>query len=181
MPDDTGTVERVTFNRRFFGSYWLEGLLFVLTLGVGWFVWLAFTAQMSQTPAKRLLNVYIIDTDTGQPVHPGRVWVRDIVVKQLVVAAFTFIIGLAWFIDGVWVLFDKNRQTLHDKVMNTVVVYAPAGLPEQLSAPVPIGAVRKASVSDLGEQLRELARLRDEGIITPEEYDRKRGELAGKL
>jgi hypothetical protein len=33
----------------------------------------------------------------------------------------------------------------------------------------------------VGEQLRELKRLRDENLITDEEYERKRADLASKL
>ena len=136
MPDPTGTVEKVTFNRRFWGTYILEGVLYFITLIIGWYIWLIFTAPKSQSPAKQLLNVYIVDLEKGQTVSTGSVWVRDVVVKQIV---FGFIIssftgGLGSLLDAIWVLFDKNRQSLHDKVVNTIVVYAPNGLPEGLSA-----------------------------------------------
>ena len=133
MPDPTGTVEKVTFNRRFWGTYLLEGLLYLVTLIIGWYIWLIFTAPTSQSPAKRLLNVFIIDLEQGQSVSTGRVWVRDVLVKQIVfgfIGNITF--GLGSFVDAVWVFFDRNRQSLHDKVVNTVVVYAPNGLPEAL-------------------------------------------------
>lgn len=133
MPDPTGTTEKVTFNRRFWGTYLLEALLYLVTLIIGWYIWLIFTAPTSQSPAKRLLNVYIIDLEQGQSVSTGRVWVRDVVVKQIVfgfIGNITF--GLGSLLDAVWVFFDRNRQSLHDKVVNTIVVYAPNGLPEAL-------------------------------------------------
>jgi uncharacterized RDD family membrane protein YckC len=134
MPDPTGSVEKVTFNRRFWGTYLLEGLLYVVTLIIGWYIWLIFTAPTSQSPAKRLLNVYIIDLEKGQSVSTGGVWVRDVVVKQIVfdIIISTFTGGIGSIVDAIWVFFDKNRQSLHDKVVNTVVVYAPNGLPEAL-------------------------------------------------
>ena len=182
MPDETGTVERVTFNRRFFGTYLLEGVLFLVTLIIGWYIWLAFTARTSQTPAKRLLNVYVIDTDTGQPISAGRVWVREVLVKQIAVSAVSAVIGVAGLLDGLWVFFDKDRQALHDKIVNTVVVYAPAGLPAELPAPTPMALPpRKQSVTDVSGQLRELSRLREEGILTDDEYEKKRKELAANL
>ena len=134
MPDESGTLERVTYNRRFFGDNLLEGLLIVLTLVVGWLIWLFFTAKTAQTPAKRLLNVYILDSDTGRPVSAGKVWVREILVKLVLVGLVNAVTGVAGLIDGLWVFFDRNRQTLHDKVVSTVVVYAPAGLPAELAA-----------------------------------------------
>ena len=134
MPDPTGTTEKVTFNRRFWGTYILEGILYFITLIVGWYIWLIFTAPTSQSPAKRLLNVYIVDLQKGQTVSTGGVWVRDVVVKQIVfgIIISSFTGGLGSLLDTIWVLFDKNRQSLHDKVVNTIVVYAPSGLPEGL-------------------------------------------------
>ena len=134
MPEPTGTVEKVTFNRRFWGTHLLEGLLFVVTLAIGWYIWLYFTAPTSQSPAKRLLNVYIIDLEKGQTVSAGRVWVRDVVIKQILFGGIlgNLTAGIVSLLDAIWVLFDKNRQSLHDKVVNTAVVYAPNGLPEAL-------------------------------------------------
>ena len=188
LPDDTGTVERVTYTRRFFGNDLLESVLYIVTLLIGWYIWLAFTASTAQSPAKRLLKVYVIDTDTLRAVSTGRMWVREVLVKQVLVQLLGLVTGIAGLIDALWVFFDKKRQTLHDKVVSTVVVYAPYGLPERLGgkgvvAPGRIGMPLPTSeaVHDVAEQLRELARLRDEGILTQEEYEQKRSDLAGKL
>jgi len=184
MPDESGLVEKVTFNRRFWGTNLLEGILFVVTLGIGWYIWLAFTAQTSQTPAKRLLNVYTVDIQTGQPISTGRVWVREVLVKQILMWVIGSIIIIAGLVDAIWVLFDKNRQALHDKVAGTIVVYAPQGLPENMAAPLGIsGALPRAStkVKDTAEELRELSRLKEDGILTEEEYEAKRKDLADQL
>lgn len=124
-------VQQVTFTRRFFGDILLESLLVLVTLVIGWFIWLFFTAKTAQTPAKRLLNVYILDANTDQPVSAGRVWARDVLVKGLlfgIVSNFTF--GVAELVNYAWALFNDRRQALHDKIVSTVVVYAPNGLPE---------------------------------------------------
>ena len=180
LPDETGTVERVTYTRRFFGDNVLESLLYLLTLIVGWYIWLAVTASSGQSPAKKMLNVYVIDTDTFKVVGGGRIWVREVLVKQLLINIVALATGIVALVDALWLFPDKNRQTLHDKLVSTVVVYAPRGLPESLGGP---GSVlqQRPQVSDVAEQLRELAKLRDEGILTPEEYERKRSELAGRL
>ena len=182
MPDSTGSVEKVTYNRRFWGTYLLEGLLFLVTLIIGWYIWLAFTAKTSQSPAKRLLDVYVLDIQTGQPITAGRVWVREVLVKQLLVTLIGAVIGVASIVDSIWVLFDKNRQALHDKVVGTVVVYAPNGLPDSLPAPHEMASARPSgTIKDAAEELRELAKLREDGIITDEEYETKRRGLADKL
>jgi uncharacterized RDD family membrane protein YckC len=140
MSDKSGLVEKVTYNRRFFGDSFLEGVLILVTLFIGWYIWLFFTAQTSQTPAKRLLGVYILDIDTGEPVSAGKVWIREVLVKQILLNVVGTFIPFAGLVNALWVFFDKNRQALHDKVVSTVVVYVPTGLPEGLRGPAVPGA-----------------------------------------
>jgi uncharacterized RDD family membrane protein YckC len=196
LRDDTQHVERVTYNRRFWGSYLLEGLLVLVTLIIGWFIWLWFTSKTGQTPAKRLLDIYVIKIDTGRSIGRGESWLREVAVKMLLInwLASNFTFGLAGIVDGVWVFFDKNRQALHDKMLSQIVVYAPAGLPEPMlrienappryalpgAAPATVAAA-PGSVQDTAAQLRELARLRDEGVITAEEYEAKRAALVNRM
>lgn len=181
---ETGEVRRVTYTRRFFGDVLLEAVLVVVTLVIGWFIWLFFTAKTSQTPAKRLLNVYILDTTTGQPVSAGRVWVREFLVKTLLLNILSNLtLGIAVLVNYGWVLFDSDRQALHDKIMSTIVVYAPNGLPASL-APAQAYTSTSPSAAEakgVGEELRELVRLRDEGILTEEEYETKRKQLVDTL
>jgi uncharacterized RDD family membrane protein YckC len=180
LPDDSGTVERVTYTRRFFGNSLLETLLLLVTLIIGWYIWLAMTASTAQSPAKRLLKVYVIDTDTLKAVSGGRMWVREVLVKQVLANLIGLVTGVVGLVDSIWVFPDKNRQTLHDKLVSTVVVYAPYGLPEKLGGQG-LMAQQRPAVADVAEQLRELAKLRDEGILTPQEYEQKRSQLASKL
>jgi hypothetical protein len=179
MADESGLVEKVTYNRRFFGDWLLEGLLFVGTLIIGWYIWLFFTVKTAQTPAKRLLGVYILNRDTGEPVSAGMVWIREVLVKQLLLNAVGALIPFAGLVNALWVFFDKDRQALHDKVVTTVVVYVPSGLPDTLRRPMVPGA--PGGIKTAAEELRELARLHSEGILTDEEYEAKRKELADKL
>jgi hypothetical protein len=194
--DDTMTVERCTYTRRFFGDYLLEGLLILVTLIVGWFIWLFFTAKTGQSPAKRLVNTYAINLETGRAIGAGETWLREVVIKMLAIGVLNaFTSSLAGLVDAVWVFFDKDRQALHDKMLKQVVVYAPQGLPESMlnvaNAPrmygtaVPAGGWQPppavAAPPDITEQLRELRRLRDDGILTEEEYEQKRADLASKL
>jgi len=195
LRDDTMHVERVTYNRRFWGAYLLEGLLFLLTLIIGWYIWLIFTSKTGQTPAKRLLNIYVVNVETGRRIGRGDTWLREVVIKQLVLTAINSFVGVAWLIDAVWVFFDRNRQALHDKVLKQVVVYAPAGLPESMqhqqyaptlyqAPPIMPGqapAAAGGAVENAAQELRELARLRDEGIITAEEYEAKRAALVNRM
>lgn len=193
LRDETHLVERVTYNRRFWGSYVLEGLLMFVTLFIGWLIWFIFTSKTGQTPAKRLLDLYVVKIETSRGISQGESWLREVVVKIIAINAIGIIIPFAGLIDAVWIFFDKNRQTLHDKVLGQIVVYAPAGLPESIrhldSAPsqyampgsVSTATAAPGSMQDSAAQLRELARLRDEGVITAEEYEAKRAELIGRM
>lgn len=135
MRDTSGSLKKVTFNRRLWGDYGLEGLLMLITLWIGWYVWLYFTAKTAQTPAKRLLKVYIVDQATGERVSAGRVWVDEVLLKQLLfpsIGIFTAgLLSFAPLLDAGWMFVDKNRQALADKLSRTLVVHAPNGFPER--------------------------------------------------
>lgn len=188
LRDASLTVERVTFTRRIFGSWLLEGVLLTLTLFIGWFIWLFFSAKKAQSPAKSLTSIYIVNLETGRAASAGEVWLRDVLLKMLVAN----LLGIGQLIDLAWAFFDRDRQTLHDKAIKTVVVYAPAGLPEAMKyqprAPALYAAPSLFSqnapantVAEIGEQLRELQRLHEDRLISDEEYERKRSDLASRL
>ena len=127
---DPNSPSDATFTRRFWGDIMLEGLLMFVTLYIGWLIWLFFTAKTAQTPAKRLLNLYIVDVDTIQPVSAGQVWTREVLVKILffqLVLGF-LLLGFANLVNIGWALFDQRKQALHDKIVNTGVVYSPTKL-----------------------------------------------------
>jgi uncharacterized RDD family membrane protein YckC len=188
LRDESLVVERVTFTRRILGSWLLEGVLVALTLVIGWFIWLLFTAKNAQTPAKSLTGIYIVNLETGRAVGAGEVWLRDVLLKIIVAN----LVGIGQAIDLVWALFDRDRQALHDKAVKTVVVYAPSGLPEamryQPGAPARYQAPPlfpqnppAQTVPGIGDQLRELQRLHEEHLLSDEEYERKRAELVARL
>ncbi len=49
------------------------------------------------------------------------------------------------------------------------------------SAPPPVGANAQAAAPSVADQITQLARLRDQGHITPEEYEAKKTEILGRL
>ena len=50
-----------------------------------------------------------------------------------------------------------------------------------IDAPAPRAAGQSAARDDVLEQLRELGELRDAGVVTPEEFDRKKAELLARI
>jgi uncharacterized RDD family membrane protein YckC len=66
-----------------------------------------------QTVGKKLLNIRVIDFATGGPLGYPKAFVR-----QLVKLVSGIVCGLGYL----WMLWDREKQTWHDKVATTVVV-----------------------------------------------------------
>ncbi len=116
--------------RRYF-AFVIDNILFVLSLAVGWLIWFSSTAKEGQTPGKKLLGLRVMLLD-GTVAPTGKMWRRELLIKQILwnVASGLSLIGYAW------ALFDKDRQTVHDKWVKTYVIYHPGDV-EQLQAVPP--------------------------------------------
>jgi uncharacterized RDD family membrane protein YckC len=184
------------------GAYLLDLLIFTLTLFVGWLIWFAIVAPRGQSPGKQLVGLYIIRND-GTRAGGGFTWVREFLVKHVlfgvVISSIGF--GIAWFVSALWLLWDSERQCLWDKVTETHIAYSPLGFRpltadelsraglevparwEGVHAPVPAHASTPASsaTQDVADELRELKKLHDEGLITDDEYEQRRLRLVERL
>ena len=110
-----GIVQRV-------GAYLLDILLFFVTLIIGYIIWWLFTLSRGQTPGKQLIGIRVMRAD-GTPSDWGWTFIREFIIKGVVIGVLGELLsGLPWIIDLLWAFWDKDRQTLHDKVMKTVVV-----------------------------------------------------------
>ena len=176
--------------RRLSGAL-LEEVLFFVTLIVGWLIWLYFTAKKSQSPAKQLLGMYILRND-GTPATARRVWARELLVKILIFDTLGAITsGITSIVDAIWILWDKDRQTLHDKLADTIVVYHPqpgmealrqAADPGQQPLSARAGGTGAyASGATVQERLRDLRELADRGLITTDEYEERRRQILHEL
>ena len=95
---------------------YLAGLFDDLGLGFGWAAvyFTGFLAMMrGQTPGKRLMGIRVIRLD-GKPLG----W--WIAFERFGGYAASFSVGLLGFFQILW---DRNRQGLHDKACETVVVH----------------------------------------------------------
>ena len=94
------------------------GAALMLAGGIAW-IWLTilFVARNGQTIAKKLLNIKVVRSD-GSPASLGRIfWLRNVVNGLL------GIIPLYGLIDHLFI-FGMQRQCLHDKIADTIVVKA---------------------------------------------------------
>lgn len=104
------------------GSYFLEGILIVVTLFIGWLIWASMTAGDGQTPAKRLLGLRVIDSSSIRPVGIGKMfWMRGLVAGFVAQFAIVLTLGILLFMP----FWDKRNQNLWDKVSSTYVVSDP--------------------------------------------------------
>jgi uncharacterized RDD family membrane protein YckC len=105
------------------GGYLLEGLLILLTLLIGWLVWSIIVWGRGQTPAKQLLGMRVLSRETLTSARRGRMFAREIPCKWIVeLFASITVVG---FVVYFWLLWDKERQELWDKMVETIVVNDP--------------------------------------------------------
>lgn len=87
-------------------------ILISLAAGIAYSVYFIGSSS-GQTPGMRVLNIRAVDAATGGRVDYGRAFVRYLVA---------IVSGLACYIGYLWMLWDPEKQTWHDKVAKTFVV-----------------------------------------------------------
>jgi hypothetical protein len=103
------------------GAYFLSGLLFIVTLGIGYVVWGAVVWGKGTSPALQVLGMRAWRTVEGRPATWGNMFVRD-VVDYLIIGISC---GIAAIVSFVLFLTDGNNRTIADRVGGTVIVYDP--------------------------------------------------------
>jgi uncharacterized RDD family membrane protein YckC len=77
-------------------------------------------SEMGQTFGKRAMNIQVRDASgSGGTIGVQRAALRYVTVGLFRVVPF---FGLFTLIDGLWPLWDRHRQALHDKIAGSVVV-----------------------------------------------------------
>jgi uncharacterized RDD family membrane protein YckC len=113
---DTGVVPCGNGVR--FGALLLDSLLFVVTCGIGWLIWDIVLWQQSTSPAKKMLNLKIVDINTGAPASMVQMLLREGLGK-IVLSAITGIVGI---VSAILILVVPSRQGVWDYISKTTVV-----------------------------------------------------------
>ncbi len=93
-----------------------------LAIMAGYVVWWLFTLRHGQTPGKQLVGIRVIKNN-GELSDWGYTFLRELVIKGLVGGFLSGMTGSIYFVvDHLWPLFDKDRQAIHDKMVETLVV-----------------------------------------------------------
>jgi len=100
------------------GAALLDGLLVVVTLGIGWLIWSIVLWKQSTSPAKKMLHMTILDANTGQPASMKQMVLREVLGK-LVLGAVTGFISL---VSAIMLFVTPRRQVVWDYIGTTVVV-----------------------------------------------------------
>ena len=119
-------------------------------------------------------------------------------------------VALLWFLAPLWCLWDRERQCLWDKITSTYVAYSALGFRPLTAVDLELGGEQPAATStgssepltgspghavrgDTGDttstmpessaadRLRELQSLRNEGLITGEQYEERRARILEDL
>jgi uncharacterized RDD family membrane protein YckC len=97
-----------------FAADGLASTLVQSLIGGAYFTFLHST-KAGQSLGQRVCGIRVVDIGTGGQVQPGSAAVRWLMSY---VSAFALLIGY------LWMLWDPQNQTWHDKVANTLVVYS---------------------------------------------------------
>ena len=100
------------------GALLLDSLLFVVTCGIGWLIWSIVLWQQSTSPAKKMLNLKIVDINTGAPASMVQMLLREGLGK-IVLSAITGIVGI---VSAILILVVPSRQGVWDYISKTTVV-----------------------------------------------------------
>ncbi len=117
-------AKRGTTRRRNISAvpFLIAGVLYVV------YATLLCGSARGQTVGMMAVGVRAVDDRTRGPLGYGRALVRALVegVLRLLNLLF-FLLGLVWVLDMLFPLWDKKRQTLHDKVAGSVVLRVAPG------------------------------------------------------
>lgn len=97
------------------------GMLIGIVLFPVAFAYFSLLNGRGKSVGKWLLRISVVDAQTLAPVGAGKGAVRELVRLGLCSVSF----GLLFLVDGLWPLWDKQDQSLHDKAAGSIVVRGP--------------------------------------------------------
>lgn len=76
--------------------------------------------QTGQSIGKKMLHLKVVDEMTGMPTGAGKGFGRF--ALEFVFGVISSFVGVLTLLDLLWPLWDNRNQSLHDKVVHTLVV-----------------------------------------------------------
>lgn len=121
-------------NGKRFAAYLLDTLLAIVTCFIGWFIWSIVLWQKSTSPAKKMLGLRVVDSNTGAPAAMQQMVIRELGGKFGLAIALNLLsssVGFGSFfglgnilflVSAVMVLATPARQAIWDLIAKTTVV-----------------------------------------------------------
>lgn len=94
------------------------GQVLALAMAIGYYAVLN-GSELGQTFGKRAMYIQVRDVATGGRIDGQRASLRYAVVGLFRIIPYFMLFTL---LDGLWAVWDPNRQALHDKIAGTHVV-----------------------------------------------------------
>lgn len=114
---------------RRFGAYLLEIPLMIVTLVIGYLIWMLIVWARGQTPAKQLLKMRVVRLEERKAAHWGWMALRNFVLAALIgISLYLIFPGLSilWLLaNAITLLASSRNQALWDMMVKTVVVHDP--------------------------------------------------------
>ena len=101
--------EKAGLVKRWFANGFIDPLVIIFTLTIGYWIGLA----KGTTPGHAILGMKFVKSNGDKPSF-GTMFLREIIGK--VISSLFF--GLGFY----WAIWDKDRQTWHDKIAGTYVL-----------------------------------------------------------
>lgn len=83
-----------------------------IILTSGYYIY--FTGKEGQTLGKKVLGIKVVKKDSQQAPGYMSAFLREVVGK--------FVSGIVFGLGYLWMLWDKDKQTWHDKIAGTIVI-----------------------------------------------------------
>lgn len=100
------------------GAALIDGLLMLVTLGIGWIIWSVVLWKDATSPGKKMLGMRIVDANTGAPATMNQMVMREAVGKWVL----GYVTGIVSVASCVMLFATPRRQAVWDYVATTVVV-----------------------------------------------------------
>jgi uncharacterized RDD family membrane protein YckC len=94
-------------------SFVVLAVFYLIALGLWIWNYVIQQGNTGQTVGKKAVGLKLVDGISGQPLGPGKAFLRQI----------THVVdGLSCYLGYLWPLWDEKKQTFADKINNTYVI-----------------------------------------------------------
>lgn len=105
------------------GGFFMEMLLALVTLGIGYFIWMLIVWGRGQTPGKQVLHMRCYRVADQRSAHWGWMLLRQFVGGVM----YELSAGILFLVSAIMLVAREDRRTLPDFIAGTVVLYDPNG------------------------------------------------------